>query len=108
MALRVNVEDMVGSALHVSGQGEELAAAHLRSDNRIESAHAGWQGASAAAMSSKMAAWVQTSAVMLTRVSDHAQALHTAAHGFAANEQDRVQEFAQPTQSAETAGPAER
>jgi uncharacterized protein YukE len=78
-----------------------LAAAHLRSDNRIESAHAGWQGAPAAAMRSKMAAWVQTSAVMLTRMSEHAQSLHTAAQGFATNEQDCAQEFAQLAQFAQ-------
>jgi WXG100 family type VII secretion target len=95
MTLRVNLEDMVGSALHVSGQGEDLAAAHLESDNQIESAHAGWQGTSAAAMSSKIAAWAQTSAQILGRVADHAQGLHMSAQAFADNEQENSQVLAE-------------
>ena len=95
MALRVNLADMVESALHVSGQGEDLAAAHLESANSIESAQSGWQGTSAAAMSSKMAAWSQASSQILTRVSDHAQGLHTAAQGFAGNEEESSQKLAE-------------
>lgn len=106
MALRVNLEDMVGSAVHVGGQGEDLAAAHLESDNLIESAQSGWQGTSAAAISTKMAAWSQTSSQILTRISDHAQGLHTAAQGFATNEEANSQKLAELGEAAQAIGSA--
>jgi WXG100 family type VII secretion target len=91
VTLRVNHEDMVGSAIHVTGQGEDLAMGHLASDNRMESAQAGWQGTSAAALAAKLADWQPKSKVLLARVADHAQGLHTAAAAYAAMEEDNAQ-----------------
>lgn len=90
MPLRVNIEDMVGSAVYVSGQGEDLAMGHLASDNKMESAQAGWQGISAAALSAKLASWHPKSQALLTRVADHAQGLHTAAQTFQETEVERA------------------
>ena len=70
--LRVDLETLAGSAAHVAGQGEDLASAHLASDNRIAGAEPGWVGASAAALSNTVATWTQTSRRLLTRVGDHA------------------------------------
>jgi WXG100 family type VII secretion target len=89
MTLRVNVEDMVDSAMHVNNQGETLAAEHASTDARIDSAQAGWQGASAPAMSARSTKWMQNSSALLARMSDHSQGLHTAASTFASTEEQR-------------------
>ena len=73
---RVDLEALASSAAHVSGQGEDLAAAHVSSDNRIEAAQPGWVGGSAAALSARTAAWLETSRRLLTRVGGHALQLN--------------------------------
>ena len=75
---RVDLEALASSAAHVSGQGEDLAAAHVSSDNRIEAAQPGWVGGSAAALSARTAAWLETSRRLLTRVGGHALQLNEA------------------------------
>jgi uncharacterized protein YukE len=87
VALNVDLEAMVSSAGHVTVQGEDLAAGHLATDNRMASAQVGWQGLSATAMSAKLAAWGNVSAALLERISDHAQGLHRCAVGFATHEE---------------------
>jgi hypothetical protein len=72
---------MAASAVHVSGQGEDLAVGHMVTDNRIASAEVGWQGTSAAAMTAKLSAWSASSAVLLGLIRDHAQALQTCVVG---------------------------
>lgn len=44
---RVGLESLASSASHVTGQGEDLASAHLSSDNPIVTAQSGWVGSSA-------------------------------------------------------------
>ncbi|WP_431240432.1 WXG100 family type VII secretion target [Mycolicibacterium aichiense] len=82
----MNIDDVVSSAVAVTGEGEDLAAAHQGSDARMAAASTGWRGASAAALSAKMDTWATTSTVLLGRMSDHAQGLHGAAQGFSSNE----------------------
>ncbi|UMB69197.1 WXG100 family type VII secretion target [Mycobacterium paraterrae] len=82
--LRVDLETLAGSAAHVAGQGEDLANAHLASDNRIAGAEPGWVGASAAALSTTAATWSQTSRRLLARVGDHALELTGDGIAFAA------------------------
>jgi uncharacterized protein YukE len=48
---RVDLEALARSAAHVSGQGEDLATAHLSADNRMAAAQSGWVGSSALALS---------------------------------------------------------
>jgi uncharacterized protein YukE len=69
---RVDLEALADSAAHVAGQGDDLATAHLASDNRIAGAESGWVGASAAALGTTAATWLHTSRRLLTRVGDHA------------------------------------
>jgi uncharacterized protein YukE len=69
---RIDLEALAGSAAHVAGQGEDLATAHVASDNRIAAAQSGWVGASAAALQTKTATWLATSRLLLTRVGGHA------------------------------------
>ena len=48
---QLDLEALAHSAAQVSGQGEDLATAHLSSDNRMVAAQSGWVGSSAAAPS---------------------------------------------------------
>ena len=80
---RVNIEALAASAAHVAGQGDELACAHLASDNRIASAQSGWVGSSAAALQTRTAAWLETSRKLLTSVGDHALDLNNDGLRFA-------------------------
>jgi WXG100 family type VII secretion target len=88
---RVDLEMLAGSAAQVAAQGEELATAHALSDNRIADAQRGWVGSSAAALDTKMAAWLETSRGLLTRVGDHALALTNDAIDFAAQERENAE-----------------
>lgn len=81
---RVDLEALAGSAAHVAGQGEDLASAHVVSDNRITAAQSGWVGASAAALHTKTATWLHTSRRLLTRVGGHALDLNNDGIDFAA------------------------
>lgn len=84
--LGVDLETLVGSAAHVAGQGEDLASAHLASDNRMAAAEPGWVGASATALGTTTATWLQTSRRLLSRVGDHALELTGDGIAFAAME----------------------
>ncbi|UQX13585.1 hypothetical protein [Candidatus Mycobacterium methanotrophicum] len=69
---RLDLEALAHSAAQVSGQGEDLATAHLSSDNRIVAAQSGWVGSSAVALSTKTATWLEDSRRLVTRVGGHA------------------------------------
>ena len=84
MALNVDLEAMVSSAGRVAVQGEDLAAGHLATDNRMASAQVGWQGLSATAMNAKLAAWGSASAALLERISDECYYLVVSAYDWAA------------------------
>jgi uncharacterized protein YukE len=69
---RIDLEALAGAAAHVAGQGEDVASAHVSSDNRIAAAQSGWVGASAAALHIKTTTWLATSRRLLTRLGAHA------------------------------------
>ena len=100
MSLRVNVEDLAASVVAVAGHGEDVAMEHAAAASRIGAAQAGWQGASALAMTALAERWVATTGALLTRLSDHAQGLHTSAQGFAAMEERHSQTLEAPARSA--------
>jgi uncharacterized protein YukE len=103
----VDLEALAGSASQVSGQLEDLALAHLASDNRIEAAQPGWVGSSASALSIKAAAWSETSRALLTRVGAHAMALHSDGIAFAAMERESAERLRAVGQARRgIAGPA--
>jgi uncharacterized protein YukE len=84
--LRVETEHVAAAAASVTGHGEDLAMRHLCCDNRIEAALPGWAGRSATALGDRASHWVSASTAMVTRVGEHATALHTSAVQFAASE----------------------
>jgi uncharacterized protein YukE len=86
--LHVDLEALAGSAALVFANGEDLASAHLSSDNAIAAAQAGWVGDSAAALQIKAARWLETSRRLLTSVGDHALELNNDGIEFAALERD--------------------
>jgi uncharacterized protein YukE len=90
---RVDLEALAGSAAHVAGQGEDLATAHVSSDNRIAAAHPRWVGSSAAALHIKTATWLETSRRLLTRVGGHALDLNNDGIDFAALERENVEKL---------------
>jgi uncharacterized protein YukE len=90
---QVDLDDLAGSAAQVTQHGEDLANAHLSSDNRIAAAQSGWVGESAAALHTRSATWLATSHRLLTRVGDHALDLNNDAIDFAAMERDNVEKL---------------
>jgi uncharacterized protein YukE len=102
VSLKVNIEDLVASGVAVTGHGEDVAMKHSTADTRIETAHAGWQGRSAASLTLRMAAWSTTTTTLLTQLSDHAQGLHTCAHEFCAMEQRHAQVLEEPGRQADS------
>jgi hypothetical protein len=85
---RVDLEALACSAVHVGGQGEDLALAHVASDDRMQAAQPGWVGFSAAALSATTAAWLVTARTLLTGVGDYALGLNNDTIEFAAMERE--------------------
>jgi uncharacterized protein YukE len=83
---RVDVAALAASAAQVAGLGEDVAIAHLASDNRIVAAQSGWVGASAIALNTTVAEWLQASRRLLARLGDHALDLTNDGMHFAAAE----------------------
>src|SRR5277367_6766020 len=90
---QVDREALAHSAAHVTGQGEDLATAHLSSDNRIAAAQSGWVGSSALALSTRTAIWLEDSRRLVTRVGDHATALNKDGIDFYAMERDNAEKL---------------
>ncbi len=91
--LRVDLEALASSAAQVSGQGEDLATAHLSSDNQIVGAQSGWVGSSALAMDAKSAQWLEDSRRLVTSVGDHALDLNNDGLKFSGMERDAAQKM---------------
>ncbi|MDA3642357.1 hypothetical protein, partial [Mycobacterium xenopi] len=91
--LRVDLETLAYSAAHAHGQGEDLAIAHVSSNNRMEAAQTGWVGSSAAALNARLTAWLTTSQALLTMVGEHALSLHNDARDFAAMERANAEKL---------------
>lgn len=87
MSVEVDVTDLVASGVAVTACGEDLAAGHLAADVRIDAASAGWRGQSAAALGALADRWAASTEALLTRLRDHAAALHASAAGFTEHEQ---------------------
>ncbi len=85
---KVDLADLTQWALAITGHGEHLAAAHVTADGRIATAELGWKGRSGAALSGRAPVWSARSTALVTRIGEHATAMHSSAHGFAADEID--------------------
>jgi len=90
---RVDPAALADSAAQVSAQGEDLASAHLSSDNRITNVQSGWVGASAVALNTKAAAWLETSRGLLARLGDYALDFTNDGIAFAALERENIEKL---------------
>jgi uncharacterized protein YukE len=104
---RVDLEALTRSAGHVAGQGEDLASAHLSSDNRIAAAQSGWVGSSALALSTKAATWLEDSRRLVAGVGEHALNMYNDGIDFSETEPKSVEKLrAVPPGADEAAGSA--
>jgi WXG100 family type VII secretion target len=87
VSVEVDVTDLVASGVAVTACGEDLAAGHAAADSRIDAASASWRGQSAAALGALADRWAASTEALLTRLRDHAAALHASAAGFTEHEQ---------------------
>jgi WXG100 family type VII secretion target len=92
--IKIDLEQLMSSGRHVSGQAEDLASGFLSADNRIEAAQYGWAGASATALTARMARWLPASQALVGKVGDHGFALQNAAVQHAAAEEERARALA--------------
>ncbi len=90
MSWFADFEDLVTSAVTVTGHGEDLAAQHLGADSRIDAAAPGWTGRSAAALQTRVARWSAESTALVTRIGAHAQDLHACAQVYRCTEEQRA------------------
>ncbi|WP_293003670.1 hypothetical protein [Mycobacterium sp.] len=90
---RIDLEALASSAAHVTGQGEDLATAHLLSDDQLVVAQSGWVGSSATALGVKAAAWLETSRRLITDVGNHATDFHNDGRSFAEMEQAHTEKL---------------
>ena len=102
MALKVNREDLMASGVTVTGHGDDVAMKHCTADIRIETAHGDWQGRSGAPLTLRTAACSTTTTALLTRISDHAQGLHTCAQQFSCIEERRAEALEEPGRHADS------
>jgi uncharacterized protein YukE len=92
---RVDLAALAASAARLTGLGEDVAVAHLASDNRIAAAQSGWVGHSVTALNTKATEWFQVSRTLLATLGEHAVDL--------AN--DGILQAAADRESAEKLGP---
>ncbi|MCV7075409.1 WXG100 family type VII secretion target [Mycobacterium szulgai] len=100
--LDVDLEQLMSSGRHASGQAEDLATAFLSADNRVEAAQYGWAGASAMVLIARMARWLTASQALIGKVADHGFALQDAAAQYAAAEAQRAQALADVAAAADS------
>ncbi|GLP76369.1 hypothetical protein TUM20983_34790 [Mycobacterium antarcticum] len=81
--LEVDPIDLRMSADHMDMHHADLTAAHTTADADIESAQAGWVGASGAALLAKLADWQQATGVMTADIASHGAAFQSAAAEYA-------------------------
>jgi len=99
---RLDLEALGSSAAHVTGQGEDLASAHLSADNRLTAAQSGWVGSSALALNAKTATWLETSRTLVTSVGDHATDLNQDGIDFSEMGRNHVEKMQAPQPTADS------
>jgi WXG100 family type VII secretion target len=89
--IRVDPDQMRAAAVHVDGQAEDISVGHASVHSRMEAAQAGWAGASAAALTARVAEWQTSVALIGSRIADHGAAFHGGAEAFAQSEDQNRQ-----------------
>lgn len=91
--LKVDPTDLRMSSDHMDMHHTELQAAHAAADSTIEEAQAGWVGASAAALQSKLAEWQAETTKLCGNIAAHGEAFRAAATGYQTIETDSAEKL---------------
>jgi WXG100 family type VII secretion target len=91
--LKVDPVDLRMSSDHMDMHHGELLGAHTVADGAIEEAQAGWVGASAAALQSKLVEWQAATAEMCGDIAAHGEAFRTAADGYQTVDTDSAEKL---------------
>lgn len=90
-SLNVDPTDLHMSSDHMDVHHADLTAAHTAAGGVIEGAQAGWMGASAAALQSKMMEWQATTTKLCGDIAAHGAAYRAAANGYVQNDTDSAE-----------------
>ena len=80
--VKVDPVDLRMSSDHLDMHHGELLAAHTAANGAIEEAQAGWVGASAAALQTKLAEWRAVTVELCGDIAVHGEAFRNAAAGY--------------------------
>lgn len=84
--VKVDPIDLRMSANHLAMHSEDLRTAHAEADADIEATQAGWVGASATAMQTKLAQWQEFTARICADLDTHQDNFHAAAAAYEATD----------------------
>jgi WXG100 family type VII secretion target len=95
MADRVKVDpiDLRLSSDHMDMHHAELLGSHVAANGAIAEAQAGWVGASAAALQSKLVEWQAVTAELCGDIAAHGEAFRTAAAGYETTDTDSAEKL---------------
>jgi WXG100 family type VII secretion target len=82
--VRVDPADLRMSSDHMDMHHADLSAAHSAANSEIESAQAGWVGASGAVLAAVFAEWQAATAAITSEIANHGAAFQSAAERYAA------------------------
>jgi WXG100 family type VII secretion target len=91
--VKVDPIDLHMSSDHMDMHHAELLGAHTAADGAIEEAQAGWVGASAAALQSKLAEWQSVTSELCTDIAGHGEAFRSAATGYETTDTDSAEKL---------------
>jgi WXG100 family type VII secretion target len=91
--VKVDPIDLRMSSDHMDMHHAELLAAHSAANDAIEAAQAGWVGASAAALQTKLAEWQGVTMELCGDIAAHGEAFRSAAAGYESTDADRAEKL---------------
>jgi WXG100 family type VII secretion target len=91
--MKVEPVDLHMSSDHMDMHHAELLAAHTAANGAIEEAQAGWVGASAAVLQSKLAEWQAATAQLCGEIAAHGEAFRNAAAGYQTIDTDSAEKL---------------
>jgi WXG100 family type VII secretion target len=91
--VKVDPIDLRMSSDHMDMHHFELLAAHTAANGAIEEAQAGWVGASAAALQTKLAEWQAVTTELCGDIAAHGEAFRSAAAGYESTDTDSAEKL---------------
>ncbi len=91
--VKVDSIDLRMSSDHMDMHHADLLATHTAANGAIEEAQAGWVGASAAALQTKLAEWQAVTTELCGDIAAHSEAFRTAAAGYESTDSNRAEKL---------------